>query len=226
MGGGVHPRSHRGPPPDTVAAKAIADTLHLPRRWVAILGGEGLVNEATALVAFKVASGVVVAGTAFAIAPAAFQVVYATVTSIAVGVTAGWIGRRVLTAVGDPAVENTITLLLPFGAFLPAEAAHALGVLAVVALALYLSRFSVLIASSSSRLQGRVLWDMLDFLLTGLSFVLVGLQLRSSAGALLEHPARVLLISGAVCLTVIAVRPWPPGTGSTISPATPRSHRK
>ena len=167
-----------------------------------------------------------VAGTAFAIAPAAFQVVYATVTSIAVGVTAGWIGRRVLTAVGDPAVENTITLLLPFGAFLPAEAAHALGVLAVVALALYLSRFSVLIASSSSRLQGRVLWDMLDFLLTGLSFVLVGLQLRSSAGALLEHPARVLLISGAVCLTVIAVRPGPPRTGSTITPATPPSHPK
>lgn len=194
-------------PPDAVAAKAIADTLHLPRRWVAILGGEGLVNDATALVAFQVASGVAVAGTTFAVAPAVFQVVYAAVVSVAVGVAVGWIGRHILTAVGDPAVENTITLLLPFGAFLPAEAVHASGVLAVVALALYLSRFSVLIASSTSRIQGRVLWEMIDFLLTGLSFVLVGLQLRSSAGALLEHPGRVLLITAAVCLTVITVRP-------------------
>lgn len=194
-------------PPDTVAAKAIADTLHLPRRTVAILGGEGLVNDATALVAFQVASGAAVAGSVFAVGPAALQVVYAAAVSIAIGVAVGWIGRHVLNVVGEPAVENTITLLLPFGAFLPAEAVHASGVLAVVALALYLSRFSVLIASSTSRLQGRVLWEMIEFLLTGLSFVLVGLQVRSSAAALLQHPGRVLLITAAVALTVIAARP-------------------
>lgn len=194
-------------PPDTVAAKAIADTLHLPRRLVAILGGEGLVNDATALVAFQVASGAALGGTAFALAPTAVQVVYAPAASVAIGVAVGWIGRHILTVVGDPAVENTVMLLLPFGAFLPAEAVHASGVLAVLALALYLSRFSVLLASSTSRLQGRVLWEMIDFLLTGLSFVLVGLQLRSSAGGLLEHPARVLLITAAVCLTVVGARP-------------------
>jgi NhaP-type Na+/H+ or K+/H+ antiporter len=115
------------------------------------------------------------------VGPAAFRILYAAVVSVAIGVVVGWAGRHVLTAVGDPAVENTVTLLLPFGAFLPAEAVHASGVLAVVALALYLSRVSVLIASSTSRLQGRVLWEMIDFLLTGLSFVLVGLQLGSSA---------------------------------------------
>jgi CPA1 family monovalent cation:H+ antiporter len=76
-----------------------------------------------------------------------------------------------------------------------------------VALALYLSRFSVLLASSASRLQGRVLWEMIDFVLTGLSFVLVGLQLRSSTQALLARPALVLLASALVGLTVIAVRP-------------------
>jgi monovalent cation/hydrogen antiporter len=194
-------------PPDTVAAKAIADTLHLPRRLVAILGGEGLVNDATALVAFQVASGAALGGTAFALAPTALQVVYAPAVSVAIGVAVGWIGRHILTVAGDPAVENTVLLLLPFGAFLPAEAVHASGVLAVLALALYLSRFSALIASSTSRLQGRVLWEMIDFLLTGLSFVLVGLQLRSSAAGLLEHPARVLLITAAVCLTVVGVRP-------------------
>jgi len=194
-------------PPDAVAAKAIADTLHLPRRLVAILGGEGLVNDATALVAFQMASAAAVAGTAFALAPTALQVVYAPAASVVIGVAVGWIGRHILTLVGDPAVENTVTLLLPFGAFLSAEALHASGVLAVLTLALYLSRFSVLIASSTSRLQGRVLWEMIDFLLTGLSFVLVGLQLRSSVESLLEHPARVLLVTGAVCLTVVGVRP-------------------
>jgi len=194
-------------PPDTVAAKAIADTLHLPRRLVAILGGEGLVNDATALVAFQVASGAAVAGTAFAIAPTALQVLYAPAASVLVGLAVGWFGRRTLDLAGDPAVENTVTLLLPFGAFLSAEAVHASGVLAVVALALYLSRFNVVLASSTSRLQGRVLWEMIDFVLTGLSFVLVGLQLRVSAAGLLAHPARVLLLTAAVCLTVIGVRP-------------------
>jgi CPA1 family monovalent cation:H+ antiporter len=194
-------------PPDTVAAKAVADTLHLPRRLVAILGGEGLVNDATALVAFQVASAAAVAGTSFALGPAALQVLYAPAAAVAIGIGVGWIGRHVLTWVGDPAVENTITLLLPFGAFLLAESLHASGVVAVVALALYLSRFSVLIASSASRLQGRVLWEMIDFLLTGLSFVLVGLQLRSSVEGLRQHPVPVLLIALAVCLTVIIVRP-------------------
>jgi CPA1 family monovalent cation:H+ antiporter len=194
-------------PPDTVAAKAVADTLHLPRRLVAILGGEGLVNDATALVAFQVASAAAVAGTTFALGPAALQVVYAPAAAVAIGIGVGWIGRHVLTWVGDPAVENTVTLLLPFGAYLLAESLHASGVVAVVALALYLSRFSVLIASSASRLQGRVLWEMIDFLLTGLSFVLVGLQLRASVEGLRQDPVPVLLIALAVCLTVITVRP-------------------
>ena len=194
-------------PPDAVAAKAIADTLHLPRRLVAILGGEGLVNDATALVAFQVASAIAVAGTTFELAPTALQMVYAPAASVAIGVLVGWVGRHILTLVGDAAVENTVTLLLPFGAFLSAEALHASGVLAVLTLALYLSRFSVLIASSTSRLQGRVLWEMIDFLLTGLSFVLVGLQLRSSVEGLWHDPIAILLPTAAVCLTVIVVRP-------------------
>lgn len=199
-------------PPDAVAAKAIADTLHLPRRLIAILEGEGLVNDATALVAFQVASGVAIAGTAFAPASAAVRVGYAAAAGVAIGVAVGWIGHHVLSRVGDAAVENTVTLLLPFAAFLPAEQAHASGVLAVLALALYLSRFSTLGPAAASRLQGRVLWEMINFLLTGLSFVLVGLQLRPAAQGLLDRPAGVLT-AAAVCLTVILVRPpWVFGT--------------
>ncbi|HET9982851.1 MAG TPA: Na+/H+ antiporter [Longimicrobiales bacterium] len=194
-------------PPDAVAAKAIADTLHLPRRLVAILEGEGLVNDATALVAFQVASGVAVTGTAFALGPATVRVLYAAVAAIGLGIVVGWIGHQVLSRVGDPAVENTVTLLLPFVAFLPAERVHASGVLAVLTLALYLSRFSVRVGSSVSRLEGRVLWEMINFLLTGLSFVLVGLQLPLVVEGLSNRPADVLRLTVAVCLTVILVRP-------------------
>ncbi len=202
-------------PPDTIAAKAIADTLHLPRRLVTILGGEGLINDATALVAFNVATGVAVAGTVFAPGPATLRVVYAAVVAVLIGAAVGWVGRHLLSQAADPAIENTVMLLLPFGAFLPAEAVHASGVLAVVALALYLSRFSASLASSTSRLQGRVIWEMIDFLLTGLSFVLVGLQLRSVAAGLLDRPATILLTTAAVCLTVIIVRPlWVFGTAA------------
>ena len=199
-------------PPDAVAAKAVADTLHLPRRLVTILEGEGLVNDATALVAFQVASGVAIAGTAFAPASAAVRVGYAAAVGVAIGVAIGWIGHQVLNRVGDAAVENTVTLLLPFAAFLPAEQVHASGVLAVLALALYLSRFSVLGPAAASRLQGRVLWEMINFLLTGLSFVLVGLQLRPAVLELLDRPSG-LLTAAAVCLTVILIRPaWVFGT--------------
>ena len=194
-------------PPDAVAAKAIADTLRLPRRLVSILGGEGLVNDATALVAFQVASGVAVTGAAFVFAPATLRVLYAAAAAIAIGILVGWIGQHVLSRVGDAAVENTVTLLLPFAAFLPAERVRASGVLAVLTLALYLSRFNVLVAGSVSRLQGRVLWEMIDFVLTGLSFVLVGLQLPAAVGGLPQRPASVLLTTVAVCLTVILVRP-------------------
>jgi len=194
-------------PPDTVAGKAIADTLHLPRRLVTILGGEGLINDATALVAFNVASGVAVAGMTFSLAPAAGRVAYAAVVAVLIGAAVGWIGRHILSRVRDPAIENTVALLLPFGAFLPAEAAQASGVLAVVTLALYLSRFSTSLASSAGRLQGRVIWDMIDFVLTGLSFVLVGLQLRSAAVGLFDRPASILATTTAVCLTVIVIRP-------------------
>ncbi|HEX6316592.1 MAG TPA: Na+/H+ antiporter [Gemmatimonadaceae bacterium] len=194
-------------PPDTVAAKAIADTLHLPRRLVAILEGEGLMNDATALVAFQVASGVAVAGAIFSLESATLRVMYAAAASVAIGVVVGWLGRRVSSLTHEPSVQNTVALLLPFAAFLPAEAVHASGVLAVVALALYLSRFSGLLASSVSRLQGRVLWEMINFLLTGLSFVLIGLQLRVAAHDVLDRPGRALLVAGAVSLTIILVRP-------------------
>ena len=193
-------------PPDAVAAKAISETLRLPRRLVSILDGEGLVNDAVALVAFQVASGLVVTGAVFSLPSATLRIVYSAATAIGIGVGVGWIGRHAMSTVEDPVIQNTVTLLLPFGAFLPAEYIHASGVLAVLSLALYLSRFGVTESFSVSRLEGRVLWDMIAFLLTGLSFVLVGLQLPTVLQDLASD-SRIVPTTIAVCLTVVLIRP-------------------
>jgi len=194
-------------PPDAVAAKAVADTMRLPRRLVAVLEGEGLVNDATALVAFKIASGAVVAGSSFRPGQGIAQFTYTALIGIAVGLVVGWIGRFILSRVDEPAAENTIILLLPFAAYLPAEELHASGVLAVLTLALYHSQFGFLSTSHTSRLQSRSLWEMIDFILTGLSFVLMGLQLRAVVQDLSHHRQMHLLVTGVVCFLVVAVRP-------------------
>lgn len=194
-------------PPDAVAAKAIADTLNLPRRMVAVLEGEGLINDATALVAFHVASSVAVAGHDFTAGRATVEFLFSAVAAVVIGIGIGWLGHRVLSHLGDAAAENTLMLLMPFAAYLLAEEIHASGVLAVLTVALYLGQFGLLSLSSGSRLQGRALWEMIDFILTGLSFVLVGLQLRSVVNGLTEPTNRVLFATLAICLTVVLIRP-------------------
>jgi CPA1 family monovalent cation:H+ antiporter len=190
-----------------VAAKAISDALGLPRRLASVLDGEGLVNDATALVAFQLASGVAITGAAFTLPSATVQLLFAAASSVAIGASVGWLGRKVLNQLQDSAVENTVILILPFAVFLAAERVHASGVLAVLTLALYQSRFGVVESSSLSRLEGRVLWDMINFVLTGVSFVLVGLQLPPVIEGVSGRIPTVALATLAVCLTVILVRP-------------------
>lgn len=236
-------------PPDTVAAKAVADTLHLPRRLVTILEGEGLVNDATALVAVRLTIAAAIAATASSAAGGAVagavagaaagtgttgetaadasallapwlaalllgaaRLVGAAAGGVAIGLAVGWVGHRVHRRAGDPAVGHVVMGLLPFAAFLPAERVHASGVMAVLALALYLGRHGTRVEGAVDRLEGRVLWDTLAFLLTGLSFVLVGLQLRPAFAGLVDRAAG-LRLTGAVCVTVMVVRPlWVFGT--------------
>lgn len=194
-------------PPDPVAATAIAETLHLPRRLVSILEGEGLSNDGTALVAFQVASAAVVTGT-FSVEATSGRFLYAVIVGVAIGFAVGWLGRQVLRQVTEPAVENTIALLLPFAAYLSSDELGASGVLAVLAAALYLSRFSPEVISSAGRLQGQALWGMIEFILNGLSFLLIGLQLRSIVEGLSGGSFAAALGEAAlVCLIVVVVRP-------------------
>jgi monovalent cation/hydrogen antiporter len=189
-------------PPDPVAAVAVGKRLRLPRRLVTVLEGEGLLNDATALVAYRMAVAAAVSGS-FSAGGAALELLVAAVGGTLVGLAVGWAGGRVLRRVEEATVENTVKLLLPYAAWLAAERLHASGVLAVLACGLLMTRQWGSI-SSAARLQARQLWDWLVFVLEGLSFVLVGLQLRTVVGGL-EGRSLAELAWDALLLNLVVV---------------------
>jgi len=192
-------------PPDSVAATQIAGKLGLPRRLVTILGGEGLMNDATALTAYQLAVAAV--GTAFTVTEVLGRFVYAVVVGVAIGLAVGWIGTRLLRFTETPVIENTMLLILPFAAYLPADKVGASGVLAVVATGLYFGRYGSRSLTAAARLQQREIWDLVVFLLTGLSFLLVGLELRPILDSLTTRPSGSLVVEAlSVVGTVIVVR--------------------
>jgi monovalent cation/hydrogen antiporter len=209
-------------PTDAIAATAVAQRLGVPRRIVTILEGESLVNDATGIVAYRIAVGAVVAGT-FSLWQAGLQFIVGAVGGIAVGLAVGWAilwARRHVSE--DPSVQNTISLLTPFTAYLlaeepshyawkellhlPGEFAFS-GVLSVVATGLYLGRRGPYVIAAETRLQGYAFWELVTFLLNGLIFALIGLQLRGIVGRLSEYSVGdLLLYAGIISLTVILVR--------------------
>jgi Na+/H+ antiporter len=192
-------------PPDSVAATQIAGKLGLPRRLVTILGGEGLMNDATALTAYQVAVAAV--GSAFTLADVAGKFVFAVIVGVAIGLAVGWFGSRMLRFTETPVIENTMLLILPFAAYLPADKLGASGVLAVVAAGLYFGRYGSVSLTAGARLQQREIWDLIVFLLTGMSFLLVGLELRPILDSLVNRESGSLAIEAlAVVGAVIVVR--------------------
>src|SRR5215211_6323019 len=185
-------------PPDPVAAVAVAGRLGLPRRMVTILEAEGLLNDATALVLYRVAVAAAVSGT-FSLGEAGVELAVSAVGGTAVGLAVGFVGSRVLRRVSEAPVENTVKLLLPYVAWLAAERLHASGVLAVLACGLLMTRHWGSI-SSGARLQARQLWE-------GLSFVLEGVQLRTVVEGIEGRSlADLALAALALNLVVIVVR--------------------
>src|SRR3989442_4293408 len=118
-------------PPDAVAATAISKRLRLPRRIVTILEGESLVNDATALVAYRFAVAAVLSGASFSFGAASLRFVWVAVGGIGIGLLVGWIVSHVQRRLDDPPIQITISLLTPFAAYLPADRLHVSGVLAV-----------------------------------------------------------------------------------------------
>ncbi len=190
-------------PPDSVAATQIAGKLGLPRRLVTILGGEGLMNDATALTAYQVAVASV--ATTLTVADVTARFLFAVGAGVGIGLAVGWAGTRLLRYTETPVIENTMLLILPFAAYLPADKLDASGVLAVVACGLYFGRFGSRSLTAGARLQQRQIWDLIVFLLTGLSFLLVGLELRPVLESLTSRTSGSLVVESLAVVGAVVV---------------------
>ena len=188
-----------------MAATAIARRLNVPRRSVNILEGESLINDGTALVLYRVAVGAV--GGSFSLAGASAQLVLSAIGGIAIGLAVGWVIAEIRKRLDDPPVEVTISLLSGYAAYVPAERAGASGVLAVVTLGIYIGWRAPEISGARMRVAGYSMWQILQFLLNALLFVLIGLQLPEIVGGLSGEPTgEVLAAAVVVSLVVIACR--------------------
>ena len=193
-------------PPDAVAATAILRRLGVPRRVLAILEGESLVNDAIALVVYRAALAALATGT-FSLGELGLRFVVASLGGALIGLAVGSLVAQLRRPLHDPPVEITISVLTPFAAYLPAEALGVSGVLAVVTAGLYLGQRASGLMDAHTRIRGDAFWDTLIFLLNGLLFILVGLQLRGIMVDLSSRsPLSLLGIGLLISLTVILVR--------------------
>jgi Na+/H+ antiporter len=195
-------------PPDAIAATAIAEHLKIPRRIVTILEGESLVNDATALVAYRFAVVAVATGS-FSLAHAGGQFLIVAIGGILIGVVVGWLAEQFHKRVDDAPIEITVSLLTPFAAYLSAEQLGVSGVLGVVTAGLYLGWRLPELLTFKTRLQGGPVWEMVEFLLNGFVFILIGLQLpevlrRLSGNAI--PISRLVWYALLISLAVILIR--------------------
>ncbi len=194
-------------PPDAVAASGIIKGLGLNRKVITILEGESLVNDASALIAYRYAVMAVTTGT-FVFWKAGIQFLLVAGVGILIGLVTGflftWIHKRIE---NNPVVETGLSLLIPFVAYLSAEQFHMSGVLAVVTAGLFIVRKSPEIFTYQTRMSTRVIWDTLIFLLHGFVFIMIGLQLPSIIKDMGNYPITSIVGYGlTISLVTIVVR--------------------
>jgi CPA1 family monovalent cation:H+ antiporter len=193
-------------PTDPAAATAIMRRVGAPRRMVNVLEGESLVNDATALVAYKVAVAVAI-GESVSAGHTVLTFFGDVAGGMAIGLAVGWVIAEVRKRVNDVNTELTISLFSAYGAFIPADQLGVSGVLSVVACGLVLGFRAPEIASPESRMQGFALWSILTFLLNATLFILIGLQLPTIVDGLAGRSAgQVVGYAAIVCGAVIALR--------------------
>ena len=189
-------------PTDPVAATAIGRQLGVPRRLVTLIEGESLVNDSSALIAYRVAVAAAIGGS-FSLFDASLDFVVAVVGGIAVGLVVGAVLAEVRRRLDDVPVEITISLFAGFAAYLPAQELGVSGVLAAVTTGIYLGWLAPRISTAQMRIQGQAVWDFVVFFLNAVLFVLIGLQLPS----ILDAVARIhaVTLAGYALATIAAV---------------------
>ncbi|HSD76953.1 MAG TPA: Na+/H+ antiporter, partial [Solirubrobacteraceae bacterium] len=193
-------------PTDPVAATTIARRLGVPRRTIAIIEGESLVNDASALVAYRIAVGAITGGT-FSLLDASGKFVLAAIGGVAVGYAVALVIAAIRRRIDDPTVSITISLLSGYAAYVPAEAIGASGVLAAVTTGIAMGWWAPTIVSPLVRQQGFAFWELLTFLLNATLFVLVGLQLPSILDGLGDtSPGWLLGTAAAIAAVVTGTR--------------------
>jgi Na+/H+ antiporter len=192
---------------DAIAATTIARRLGVARSIVDILEGESLVNDATGLLALEFGIAMLVTGESFSIGDGMLRLGYLIAIGIAVGLIVGVVVDRLERAIDDGPLEIAISILVPYASYFTAEAIHASGVLAVVTCGLFLSRKSVHFFSPGVRMQANAVWEALTFVLNGIVFVLIGVQLPAVLANLHHYSVGGLLLTAALfSLLVIALR--------------------
>jgi monovalent cation/hydrogen antiporter len=193
-------------PPDAVAATALLRGLGVPRRVLTLLEGESLFNDATALIAYQTALAAAVSSV-FSPSNAALQFVWAGAGGVIVGGVVAAIIARLRPRLHDPTVEITVSLLTPWAAYLPAEQLGVSGVLATVSAGLGLGWLAPRIMDSETRVRARAVWDMVVFVLNGLVFILIGLQLSTILNSLSTQALpRLVGLSLVTAVVLIVVR--------------------
>jgi Na+/H+ antiporter len=189
-------------PTDPIAATAIARRLGVPRQVITIIEGESLVNDGTALVAYRYAVVAVTAGS-FSLLHASASFVLSVAGGVAVGLAVGYVVRDARRRIDNPPVEVTIAFATGWLAFLPANLLHVSGVIAVVTAGVYVGWFTPELTTPEVRLSGKAFWGIFTFLVNALLFVLVGLQLPAIVDALGSRSWTSLL--GDAVLVSVAV---------------------
>jgi CPA1 family monovalent cation:H+ antiporter len=191
-------------PPDVVAPLAIARRLRMPHRILVVLEGEGLANDATALILYRFALAAIVVGH-FSLPVAAGEFALIAAGEIAFGIGVGWLSLRIRKWSRDPQVELTLSLITPYASYWLPEHVGGSGVIATVACGLYVSWNGPLWISAATRLQGIFFWDLVIYLIEGMLFLLTGFQMRALYERSKTFPLDDIMIATAVVVAIVVI---------------------
>src|SRR5256886_16747016 len=193
-------------PPDAVAALSITQNLRVPRKIIVILEGESLVNDATSFISFRFAVAAAMTGS-FSLGEASLRFLLVAAGGVGVGLAVGWLATQVQKRLDDPPVQTMFSLLTPYVAYFSGESLHVSGILAVVIAGIYYGWRAPRILSGRMRLQALPVWEMVTFILNGVLFMLIGLQLPQVVHALAPGTVtRVAQLAIVFVLVIVLVR--------------------